>query len=157
MSTFTDSYALVKVNRCFFLGHVRFTFSPCSHLLWLKLFSLYVVVICLLYSIIVLIILLFRFFLITIYSWFHVFHDYSGSLHLLIFSFSRRSAIRKFSWAIGSLNNIIEYCRVSHTGNWELVKPIVRTKFRRSHLCLYSQAGSRLWQLMALLFFVMLW
>ena len=41
-------------------------------------------------------------------------------------------------------------------GNWELVKLIARTKFRRSHVCLYFPAGNMLWQLMALLFFVML-
>ena len=53
--------------------------------------------------------------------------------------------------------NIYLYCRFSYAGNWELVKSIVGTKFRRSHVCLHSQAGNRLWQLMALLFFVMLW
>ena len=30
-------------------------------------------------------------------------------------------------------------------------------KFRRSHVCLYSPTENRLWQLMSLLFFVMLW
>ena len=33
-------------------------------------------------------------------------------------------------------------CRFSYAGNWELVKSIVGTKFRRSHVCLHSQAGS---------------
>ena len=37
------------------------------------------------------------------------------------------------------------YCRFSYAGNWELVKSIVGTKFRRSHVCLHSQAGNRLW------------
>ena len=45
----------------------------------------------------------------------------------------------------------------SYVENWKLVKSIVGTKFRWSHVCLHSQAGNRLWQLMALLFFVMLW
>ena len=35
-------------------------------------------------------------------------------------------------------------CRFSYAGNWELVKLIVGTKFRRSHVCLHSQAGNRL-------------
>ena len=30
-------------------------------------------------------------------------------------------------------------------GNWELAKSIVGTKFERSHVCLHSQAGNRLW------------
>ena len=68
---------------------------------------------------------------------------------------------------------ILEYCRFSFLGNWKLVKSIVRTKFRRNHVCLHSQAGNRLYQLvvwhllsilihfqnyneMAMLFFVML-
>ena len=42
-------------------------------------------------------------------------------------------------------------CRFSNARNWELVK------FKRNHVCLYSQAGIRLCQLMALLFFAMLW
>ena len=41
------------------------------------------------------------------------------------------------------------YCHFSYTGNWELVKSIVRTKFRRSHVCLHSHAEIRLWQLIA--------
>ena len=49
------------------------------------------------------------------------------------------------------------YRRFSYTGNWELVISIMATKFRRNHVCFYSQAGNRLWQLMALLCFVMLW
>ena len=49
------------------------------------------------------------------------------------------------------------HCCLSYTGNWELVKSTVGTKFRRSHVCLHSQARNRLWQLMALLFFVILW
>ena len=39
--------------------------------------------------------------------------------------------------------------RFSYAGNWELVKSIVGTKFRRSHVCLRSQARIRLWQLIA--------
>ena len=39
------------------------------------------------------------------------------------------------------------YCHFSHSGNWELVKSIVGTKYRRSHVCLHSQVGNRLWQL----------
>ena len=42
---------------------------------------------------------------------------------------------------------ILEYCRFSFLGNWKLVKSIVRTKFRRNHVCLHSQAGNRLYQL----------
>ena len=38
-----------------------------------------------------------------------------------------------------------------------LLKSIMGIKFRRSHVCLHSQTGIRLWQLMTLLFFVMLW
>ena len=34
-------------------------------------------------------------------------------------------------------------CRFPYAGNWELVKLIVGTKFRRSHICLYSQARNR--------------
>ena len=34
--------------------------------------------------------------------------------------------------------------RFSYAGNWELVKSIVGTKFRRIHLCLHTQAGNRL-------------
>ena len=48
------------------------------------------------------------------------------------------------------------YCRFSYVGNWGLVKSIVGTTFRSSYLCLHSQAGNRLWQLMDLLFFIML-
>ena len=48
------------------------------------------------------------------------------------------------------------YCCFSYADNWELVKPIVGAKFRRSHVCLHSQAGNRLRKLIALLFFVML-
>ena len=47
-------------------------------------------------------------------------------------------------------------CRFSYAGNWELVKSIVGSNFRRSHMCLQSQAGNRLWQLMAVLVFVIL-
>ena len=43
------------------------------------------------------------------------------------------------------------YCRSSYAGNYELVKSIVGTKFRRSHVCLHPQAGNRLGQLMVLL------
>ena len=32
----------------------------------------------------------------------------------------------------------------AHAGNWELLKSIVGTKFRRSRVCLHSQAGIRL-------------
>ena len=35
-------------------------------------------------------------------------------------------------------------CRFSHAGNWELVKSIVGTKFRRIHVCLHSQARNKL-------------
>ena len=49
-----------------------------------------------------------------------------------------------------------EYRRFSYAGNWELVKSIVGTKFRRRHVCLHSQAGIKLWQIIALLFFIML-
>ena len=42
------------------------------------------------------------------------------------------------------------YCCFSYAGNWELVKLIVDTKLRRSHVCLHSQVGNRLWQLMDL-------
>ena len=38
----------------------------------------------------------------------------------------------------------IQYCCFSYAGNWELVKSIVGTKFRRSHVCLHSQTGNRL-------------
>ena len=38
------------------------------------------------------------------------------------------------------------YCRFSCAGNWELVKSIMGTKYRRSHVCLHSQAGNRLWR-----------
>ena len=37
-----------------------------------------------------------------------------------------------------------KYCRFSYAGNWELVKSIVGTKFRRSHVSLHFQAGNRL-------------
>ena len=53
--------------------------------------------------------------------------------------------------------NIYLYCRFPYAGNWELVKSIVGTKFRRRHVCLHSQAGNRLWLVMALIFSVMLW
>ena len=46
------------------------------------------------------------------------------------------------------------YCIFSYARNWELVKSIVVTKFRISHICLHSQAWNRLWQLMVLLFFI---
>ena len=46
----------------------------------------------------------------------------------------------------------IIYCCFWYAGNWELVKSIVGTKFRRSHICLHSHAGNRLWELMAPLF-----
>ena len=36
------------------------------------------------------------------------------------------------------------YCRFTYAENWELVKSIVGTKFRRSHVRLHSQAGNRL-------------
>ena len=39
------------------------------------------------------------------------------------------------------------YCCFSHSGNWELVKSIVGTKFRTSHVCLHPQVRNRLWQL----------
>ena len=48
---------------------------------------------------------------------------------------------------------ISRFCRFHYARNWELLKSIMGTKFRRSHVCLYSQAGNRLWQLF---FFVML-
>ena len=35
--------------------------------------------------------------------------------------------------------------RFSYAGNWELEKSIAGTKFRRSHVCLHSQGGNRLW------------
>ena len=35
------------------------------------------------------------------------------------------------------------HCRFSYAGNWELVKSIVGTQFRKSHVCLHSQAGNR--------------
>ena len=54
-------------------------------------------------------------------------------------------------------DDICWYCRFSYAGNWELVKSIVGTKFRRSHVCLHSQVGNKLWQLMGVLFFVILW
>ena len=45
---------------------------------------------------------------------------------------------------IETLTNYKKYCCFSYAGNWELVKSIVGTKFRRSHVCLHSQAGNRL-------------
>ena len=45
-------------------------------------------------------------------------------------------------------------CKISQ--KYIKLKSIVGTKFRRSHVCLHSQAGKRLRQLMVLLFFVML-
>ena len=36
----------------------------------------------------------------------------------------------------------VAYCRFSYAGNWKLVKSIVGTKFRRSHVCLRFQAGN---------------
>ena len=50
------------------------------------------------------------------------------------------------------MNFVFLYCRFSWAGNWELVKPIVGTKFRWNHVCLHSQARNRLWQPMTLLF-----
>ena len=63
---------------------------------------------------------------------------------------------QKFQITI-SLDKILLPLFIHEILDWELVKSIVGTKFRRSHVCLHSQAGNRLWQLMALLFFVMLW
>ena len=34
-------------------------------------------------------------------------------------------------------------CPFSYAGNWELVKSIMGTKFRSSHVCLNFQAGNR--------------
>ena len=42
---------------------------------------------------------------------------------------------------------IIPYYRFLYVGNWELVKSIVETKFRGSYVCLHSQAGNRIYQL----------
>ena len=36
---------------------------------------------------------------------------------------------------------------LSYAGNWEMVKSIAETKFEKSHVCLHSQVGNRLWQL----------
>ena len=33
--------------------------------------------------------------------------------------------------------------RFSYAGNWELVKSVVGTKFRRSYVCLHSQVKNR--------------
>ena len=33
------------------------------------------------------------------------------------------------------------YSHFSYAGNWELVKSIMETKFRRGHICLHSQVG----------------
>ena len=35
-------------------------------------------------------------------------------------------------------------CRFSYAGNWGLVKSIVGTTFRKTHICLHSQVGIRL-------------
>ena len=53
-------------------------------------------------------------------------------------------------------NDSYAYCRFSYAEIWELVKLIVGTKLRRSHVCLHSHARIKLWQLMTLLFLVML-
>ena len=37
--------------------------------------------------------------------------------------------------------DIYAYCRFSYDGNWELVKSILETKFRRSHVCLHPQGS----------------
>ena len=42
---------------------------------------------------------------------------------------------------------LMGYCRFSYAGNWVIVKSIVGTKYRRSHICLNSQAKNRLYQL----------
>ena len=59
--------------------------------------------------------------------------NYAGGLRDVQITLSKKKVLRKFS---------NEYCRFSHAGNWELVKLIVRTNFRRSHVCLHSQAGN---------------
>ena len=45
--------------------------------------------------------------------------------------------------------------KFSYAGNWELVKLIVGTKFRRSHVFVYTLKRELDWQLMTWFFFVM--
>ena len=71
-----------------------------------------------------------------------------------------RSRFAPLFWAERNCSDLCcgyHHCRFSYAGNWELVKSKVGTKFRRSHVFLHSQVGNGLWQLMALLFFIMLW
>ena len=48
-----------------------------------------------------------------------------------------------------SLTRTDNSCRFWYTGNWELVKSIMGTKFRRSLVCSHSQAENRICQLVA--------
>ena len=60
-------------------------------------------------------------------------------------------SISQIFWQRFIVSESLTCYRFSYAGNWELVKSIVGTKFGRSHVCLHSQAGNRLWKLMALL------
>ena len=60
---------------------------------------------------------------------------------LMIFKF--------LSWLLEKKGHVekqldLNYFRFSYTGNWKLVKSIVVTKIRKSHVCLHSQARIRL-------------
>ena len=103
--------------------------------------------------------------------WIHIFKSSKSNIlckravMILLEIFETDIGCQWFSWCwfffylvlCCSLFKFDVYCRFSYAGYWELVKSIVGTKFRRSHICLRSQAGNRLWQLMALFFFVVLW
>ena len=78
-------------------------------------------------------------------------HSWNGNGKFATSSLKISATFSTFSFKLIKTSFVFFNCRFSYAGNWKLVKSIVETKFRRGHICLHSQAGNRLWQLMALL------